>query len=672
MDKEQAREKIKALTKELRHHNYRYYVLANPEISDYEFDMKLKELEKLEEEYPDLADSHSPTQQVGGDITKFFPTVEHKYPMLSLNNSYNREEVVDFEKRIKKLISTSPEYVCELKYDGVAICITYKKGKLEKAVTRGDGYKGDEITANVKTIRSVPLKLLGNGYPDEFEIRGEIFLPRPVFARINEEREENNETPFANPRNAAAGTLKLQDSKVVAERKLDCFLYGLRGEGLPHKRHYENMLKARDWGFKVPPPEKTYITKAKDIDEIFNFIDHWNEERRKLDFDIDGVVVKVNDFDQQEELGFTAKSPRWAIAYKFAAEQAITKLESISYQVGRTGALTPVANLRPVLLAGTKVKRASLYNADQMKDLDIREGDVVTVEKGGDIIPKIVSVDYDKRPEDSQPTTFIENCPACGSELVRDEGEAVHYCPNSWGCPPQVKRKMQHFVSRKAMDIDGLGAETINLLYDENLIKNIADIYELKKEDILPLERMADKSADNLINGVEASKEQPFEKVLYAIGIRYVGATVAKKLALHFKSIDNLKNATEEELKEADEIGEKIAESIEAFFQEERNIKIIESLKEKGLNFELSDEEVEGGTDKLKDLTFVVSGVFSDFSRDELKKSIEQNGGKVTGSVSGNTDYLIAGENMGPKKRKKAEELDVSVIDEEKYKEMIA
>ena len=628
MQAKEAQARISELTKVLHQHNYNYYQLDRPTISDYDFDMLLKELQELEETFPQYADELSPTKRVGGQITKKFETVVHKYPMLSLGNSYNREDLTDFDERVQKLAGRAVEYVCELKYDGVAIGITYVNGKLQRAVTRGDGSKGDDITANVKTIRSIPLQLQGEDYPKEFEIRGEIFYPLSVFQRINEEREEAGEATLANPRNAASGTLKMQDSSVVAQRTLDSYLYYVLGDNLPMETHFESLNNARKWGFKAPPKEKNMIAKCNSIDEIFEFIDYWENNRHQLDFEIDGIVIKVNDYHLQEELGYTAKSPRWAIAYKYKTAQAKTKLEEITYQVGRTGAITPVANLTPVLLAGTTVKRASLHNADQIEKLDVRVGDIVLVEKGGEIIPKIVGVDINQRPADSQPHQYITACPECGTELRRLEGEAQHYCPNEWACPPQIKGKMAHFISRKAMDIDGLGEETIQQLYESGLIKNISDIYDLTVEQLLPLGRMAEKSANNLVDGVEASKKIPFERVLFAIGIRFVGETVAKKLAKGLKNIENIQNATIEELVAIDEIGDKIAESVHHFFAEEKNRELIQKLKEKGLQFEIVETESTQASNKLEGQTFVVSGVFEKFSRDELKQAIEDHGGK--------------------------------------------
>lgn len=671
MTASEAKEKIQQLTQVINQHNYNYYVLSNPTVSDYDFDMLLEQLIKLEQEFPEFVDENSPTKRVGGDITKVFETVKHKYPMLSLGNSYSKEEIADFETRIKKLVEDEIEYVCELKYDGVAIGITYVDGKLTRALTRGDGTQGDDITTNVKTIKSIPLQLMGNDYPKEFEIRGEIFLPKAVFEELNREREEIGEQLYANARNTASGTIKMQDSAAVAQRRLDSYLYFVLGENLSFKTHYESIETAGKWGFKVPSAKDNFIKKCKNIDEIFDFINYWDKKRNELNFDIDGVVIKVNNYSQQEEMGFTAKSPKWAIAYKFKAEQVKTKLLEITYQVGRTGAITPVANLQPVLLAGTMVKRASLHNADQIEKLDIRVGDWVFVEKGGEIIPKIVGVEMIQRDIFSQPTQYITHCPECNTKLERTEGDAKHFCPNEWGCPPQIKGKMQHFISRKAMNIDGLGEETIEQLYNAGLAKNIVDLYRLTKEQLLPLERMAEKSVNNLLKGLEDSKKVPFERVLFAIGIRYVGETVAKKLARHFKNIDAVMQASFEELIAADEIGDKIAESIIQFFSVEENEQMIMELKNKGLQFSLSEQQLENTSDKLAGLTFVVSGVFSLFSRDELKNLIEQNGGKVSGSISKKTNYIVAGENMGPSKLEKATELGVAIIDEQQFSAMI-
>ncbi|WP_053992591.1 NAD-dependent DNA ligase LigA [Mangrovimonas sp. TPBH4] len=657
---------ITALREELRKHNYNYYVLDNPTISDYDFDMKLKELQELEVKHPEYYDSSSPTLRVGGAVTKNFETVAHEYRMYSLDNSYSKEDLLDWEARIKKLVDGDISYTCELKYDGASISLTYEDGKLQKAVTRGDGFQGDDVTTNIKTIKSVPLQLNGD-YPPKFDIRGEIVLPFEGFNKMNEERIEIGEEPYRNPRNTASGSLKLQDSAEVAKRPLECLLYTVIGPNLDIATQYECLDKARSWGFKVPNTAHL----ANSIEEVLEFIAYWDTKRFELPYETDGVVIKVNDLYHQEELGYTAKAPRWAIAYKFKAEQVSTRLNSITYQVGRTGAITPVANLDPVELAGTIVKRASLHNADQIEKLDIRVGDEVFVEKGGEIIPKIIAVDLSKRPMDSQPTQYISHCPECDTELVRQEGEAQHYCPNYNGCKPQIIGRIQHYISRKAMDIEGMGGETVALLVNGGLIDNYSDLYELTKEQILPLERMADKSADNLLKGIEASKQIPFERVLYALGIRYVGETVAKKLAKHYKSIDNLKAASLEDLVNVDEIGVKIAESVLAFFEDEANINIVERLKHFGVQLEISAEKLAEQTDKLKNLTFVVSGVFETVSRDELKKLIEDNGGKVSSSISSKTSYLVAGDKMGPSKRTKAEKLNLAIISEREFLQMV-
>ncbi|MBL4669945.1 MAG: NAD-dependent DNA ligase LigA [Flavobacteriales bacterium] len=671
MTKEDVKQKIEQLSEQLRIHNYNYYVLSETTISDYDFDMLLKELQKLEEDFPEFAVETSPTQRVGGTITKNFKTVKHKYRMLSLGNSYSKEDIEDFETRIKKLVENELEYICELKYDGVAIGITYKNGKLVQAVTRGDGVQGDDVTANVKTIRSIPLQLKGNDYPDEFEIRGEIFFPKDVFEQLNKDREEIGEDLYANPRNTASGTLKMLNSGVVAQRKLDCYLYFVMGDNLPFETHFDSILKAGEWGVKIPREKQKYIKKCKTIDEIFEFINYWDKERNNLNFEIDGVVIKVNNYARQEEIGFTAKSPKWAIAYKFKAEKVSTQLLEITYQVGRTGAITPVANLQSVLLGGTTVKRASLHNADQIEKLDIRVNDTVFVEKGGEIIPKIVGVEIAQRDIFSVPTEYITTCPECETALVRKEGDAKHFCPNEWGCPPQIKGKMQHFISRKALNIDGLGEETIDLLFENNLAKNNADLYRLTYEQLFELESFKEKKSQNIIDGLIASKQIPFERVLYGIGIRYVGETVAKKLARQFKNIDNIINASFEELIAADEIGDKIAESIIHFFSIESNVELIERLKKYELQFELSEEQLANATTKLEGLVFVVSGVFSKFSRDELKSTIEQNGGKVSSSISKKTSYIVAGENMGPSKLAKAEKLEVNIINEDQFLELL-
>jgi DNA ligase (NAD+) len=660
-------QKITALREELQQHNYNYYVLDAPVISDLEFDMKMKELQELEDKHPDFFDEDSPTQRVGGGITKNFTTVVHEHRMYSLDNAYSKEELADWEARVQRGLGNAPvQFTCELKYDGASISMTYENGKLAKAVTRGDGFQGDDVTTNVRTIKSVPLKLKGN-YPEKFDIRGEIILPLEGFAKMNQELIELGETPYSNPRNTASGSLKLQDSALVAKRPLDCLLYSIIGNNLPIATQYEGLEKARNWGFKVPKEAKL----AQNMEEVLAFIDYWDTHRHDLPYETDGVVIKVNDIHQQEELGYTAKSPRWAIAYKFKAEQASTKLNSISYQVGRTGAITPVANLEPVQLAGTIVKRASLHNADQIEKLDVRVGDTVFVEKGGEIIPKIIAVDFTKRPEDLMPTLYIDKCPECLTELVRKEGEAQHYCPNFYGCPPQIIGRVQHYISRKAMDIEGLGGETVALLHNSGLIENYADLYELKKEHIVPLERMADKSAENLINGIEKSKEIPFERVLYALGIRYVGETVAKKLAKHYKTIDNLANASLMDLILVDEIGERIAQSVVDFFENEQNRTLIERLKGYGVQLEVKETASTAVSNKLAGNTFVVSGVFAKFSRDELKKAIEDNGGKVGSSISSKTNYVVAGDNMGPAKLEKAQKLGVKIISEDAFIEMI-
>ena len=660
-------EQINQLREELRKHNHNYYVLDNPTITDYEFDVKLKELQKLEDAHPEFYDANSPTLRVGGEITKNFNTVTHDFRMYSLANSYSKEDLEDWETRIKKMVDGDVEYTCELKYDGASISLTYEDGKLLRAVTRGDGYQGDEVTTNIKTINSIPLKLKGD-YPKRFDIRGEIILPFEGFKKMNEERIEAGEDPYRNPRNTASGSLKLQDSSEVAKRPLDCLLYHIIGERLPLVTHFESLEKVREWGFKVPSIAK----EAKNMNEVLEFVNYWDIHRHDLPYETDGVVIKVNSIFQQEELGYTAKSPRWAIAYKFKAEQAVTLLNEITYQVGRTGAITPVANLEPVELAGTIVKRASLHNADQIAKLDIREGDTVRVEKGGEIIPKIVDVDFDKRNSDSIPTKYITHCPECQTELIRQEGDAKHFCPNTDGCPPQIAGRIQHFISRKAMDIDGLGSETVALLVENGLIKNYADLFELTVAQILPLERMAEKSAENLIAGVETSKQIPFERVLFALGIRFVGETVAKKLAKHYKNIDAMANASEEELINVDEIGDVISKSVIDFFSSEENIETIERLKSYGVQLEISQEEMANQTDKLSGSVFVVSGVFTKVSRTELKKLIENNGGKVSSSISKKTSYVVAGDKMGPSKKTKAEGLGVPLISEEDFLVMIS
>ena len=659
---------ISALREELNQHNYNYYVLDTPTISDFEFDVKLKTLQDLEDQNPQYFDESSPTQRVGGAITKNFETVAHDYRMYSLDNSYSKEDLVDWEIRLQKVLgNVDLQYTCELKYDGASISITYENGKLKRAVTRGDGFQGDDVTNNIKTIKSIPLQLKGSDYPAKFDIRGEIVLPFAGFEKMNQELIEIGESPYSNPRNTASGSLKLQDSSEVAKRPLECLLYFIVGNNLGIETQLEGLDTARKWGFKVPNEAKL----ANNLDEVFGFIEYWDKHRHILPYETDGVVIKVNSFHYQDELGFTAKSPRWAIAYKFKSEQVSTILNSISYQVGRTGAITPVANLEPVQLAGTVVKRASLHNADQIAKLDIRVDDTVFVEKGGEIIPKIIGVDLEKRPSNSEPTIYITHCPECNSELSRVEGEANHYCPNFYECPPQIIGRIEHYISRKAMDIEGLGGETVALLVENNLINNYSDLYELKIEDIIPLERMAQKSAENIVNGVEKSKQIPFERVLYALGIRFVGETVAKKLARHYKNIRAMQSATLMDLVLVDEIGERIAQSVVSFFENYENIKIIDRLNEFGVQMEILEKNNPNATSILNGKTFVVSGVFSLFSRDELKQSIEDNGGKVGSSISAKTDYVVAGENMGPAKLDKANKLKIPIISEIEYSNLL-
>lgn len=658
---------IQDLRDELNQHNHNYYVLDNPTITDFEFDQKLKQLQELETQHPEFFDENSPTQRVGGTITKNFNTVVHDHRMYSLDNSYSKEDLIDWENRIQKVLGNVPlQYTCELKYDGASISITYENGKLKRAVTRGDGFQGDDVTNNIKTIKSIPLQLKGS-YTARFDIRGEIILPYAGFEKMNQELIEIGETPYSNPRNTASGSLKLQDSSEVAKRPLECLLYFIVGNNLNFSTQFDGLETARKWGFKVPKEAKL----ANSIEEVFDYINYWDTHRHNLPYETDGVVIKVNNLHQQDELGYTAKSPRWAMAYKFKAEQVSTVLNSISYQVGRTGSITPVANLKPVQLAGTIVKRASLHNADQIEKLDIRVGDTVFVEKGGEIIPKIIGVDFSKRNPDSKKTEYIAYCPECNSELVRTEGEANHYCPNFYGCPPQIIGRIQHYISRKAMDIEGLGGETVALLFNNNLVKDYSDLYELTVEDILPLERMAQKSAENLVNGVQKSKEIPFDRVLYALGIRYVGETVAKKLAKHYKTIDAIQNASLLDLILVDEIGEKIAQSVMEFFENQENVKIIERLKQFDVQMELVEKFNPNATDILSGKTFVVSGVFEKFSRDDLKKAIEDNGGKVGSSISAKTDYVVAGDNMGPAKLEKANQLKVPIISETDFLSMI-
>lgn len=657
-----AASRINILRNQLADHNHAYYLLDNPTISDYEFDKLLEELIALESSHPEFFDANSPSQRVGGSVNTSFETVNHKRPMLSLGNTYSEEELRDFDKRIQKILTEPYTYVCELKYDGVSISLHYKNGVLQQALTRGDGTQGDDVTSNVRTINSIPLKLKGNP-PKEFEIRGEIFIPHKGFKQMNTDRLESGFDAFANPRNAASGTLKLQDSKVVASRPLDCFLYHSLGDLIDIDSHFDRLVNARNWGFKTPTDTQTCST----INEVLEFVNYWEKARKDLPYDIDGIVIKVDSVLQQEDLGYTAKSPRWAISYKFKAEQAVTTLETITYQVGRTGAITPVANLKPVKLAGTVVKRASLHNADQIAKLDVREGDTVYVEKGGEIIPKIVGVVEKDRDLFSSPTNYITKCPECQTELIRKDGEAQHYCMNEKGCPPQIKGKIEHFISRKAMNIDSLGSETIDQFFKEGLVNNIADLYALKKEDLLPLERMAEKSASKAIFSIEQSKNIPFERVLYALGIRYVGVTVAKKLAFHYQSFDKLKSSDIEGLMGVDEIGGRIAESVLNWTSKEENIRLMNRLQDAGVQLEIDSKILADRTHILQGHSFVISGVFIDYSRDEIKKLIEQNGGKNTSSISKKTSYLIAGDKMGPSKREKAEKLGIKIITENEF-----
>lgn len=662
------KEKIDQLRADLHRHNYNYYVLNAPEISDKEFDDRMRELQELEKEHPEYQDDNSPTMRVGSDLNKNFTQVAHKYPMLSLGNTYSESEVTDFYDRVKKALNEDFEICCELKYDGTSISLTYENGKLVRAVTRGDGEKGDDVTDNVKTIRTIPLVLHGS-YPESFEIRGEILMPWEVFEELNLEKEAREEPLFANPRNAASGTLKLQNSAIVASRKLDAYLYYLLGEELPCDGHYENLQAAAGWGFKT----SEHMKKAHSLEEVFEYIRYWDTERKNLPVATDGIVLKVNSMRQQKNLGFTAKSPRWAIAYKFQAERALTRLNKVTYQVGRTGAVTPVANLDPVQLSGTIVKRASLYNADIIEGLDLHIGDMVYVEKGGEIIPKITGVDKDARSMlIGEKVKFITHCPECGSKLIRYEGEAAHYCPNETSCPPQIKGKIEHFISRKAMNIDGLGPETVDMFYRLGLIKNTADLYQLTVDDIKNLDRMGEKSAENIIKGIEASKEVPFERVLFALGIRFVGETVAKKIAKSFNDIDELENANLEKLINIDEIGEKIAQSILTYFANPLNRELIERLKSTGLQLYRREEDLSGYTDKLAGQSIVISGVFTHHSRDEYKELIEKNGGKNVGSISAKTSFILAGENMGPAKLEKAHKLGIKLMSEDEFLTLIS
>ena len=660
-------ERIYQLREELHTHNYNYYVLNSPVISDIEFDHMMRELQDLEAKYPETYDENSPTMRVGSDINKDFVQVEHRYPMLSLGNTYSEEEVTDFYERVRKSLNEDFEICCEMKFDGTSISLTYENGKLVRAVTRGDGVKGDDVTNNVKTIRTIPLVLKGDNYPKEFEIRGEILMPWEVFEKLNKEREAREEPLFANPRNAASGTLKLQNSSVVASRKLDAYLYYLLGDNLPCDGHYENLQEARKWGFKISDTTR----KVKTLQEVFDFIKYWDTERKNLPVATDGIVLKVNSIRQQKNLGYTAKSPRWAIAYKFQAEKALTKLQKVTYQVGRTGAITPVANLDPVQLSGTIVKRASLHNADIIESLDLHEGDMVYVEKGGEIIPKITGVDIASRTPDSMPVKFITHCPECGEPLTRFDDEAAHYCTNEDSCPPQIKGKIEHFISRKAMNIEGLGPETVDLFYQEGMIGNAADLYNLREQDIARLERFGEKSAQNIMAGLEASRQVSFERVLFALGIRFVGETVAKKLARSIKNIDTLMSATKEELMAIDEIGEKIAESIIHFFSSEKNRELVARLKAAGLKMEMEAEETAAVSNILEGQSIVISGVFAVHSRDEYKDIIEKHGGKNVGSISKKTSFILAGENMGPSKLEKAQKLGIKIMDEKEFLELI-
>jgi DNA ligase (NAD+) len=671
MSPNEAKDQIQALTAELRQHTYNYYVLAMPTISDYDFDKKLEQLSALEKQFPEFADPESPTQVVGGDITKEFVTVKHRWPMLSLGNTYNEQELIDFDQRVRKAIGDNFEYVCELKFDGLSMSLTYENGKLARAVTRGDGTQGDDVTVNVRTIHSIPKKLAAGNYPDLFEIRGEVFMHLKAFERLNKERIDNGEMPYANPRNFASGTIKLQDSAEVARRPLDCFLYGLYTEKTLFKTHWESLEAVKSWGFHV----NDHSRLCSNINSVLEFIDHWDKERFDLSYDIDGIVIKVNNYSQQQELGFTAKSPRWAISYKFKAERVETELLQVTYQVGRTGAVTPVANLKPVLLAGTTVKRATLHNADEVTErLKLHEHDTVFVEKGGEIIPKIISVNLDKRKPDAKPIAYITHCPACGTPLLRTEGEAAWYCPNDEGCPPQIVGKMQHFIGRKAMNIDGLGDETIETLYRQEFIKHISDLYILheRADELKKLGRFGEKSINNMLDGIEKSKQMPFEKVLFGLGIRYVGETVAKKLVAHFKTIDNLMAATVEELIAAEEIGGRIAQSITEYFDDDNHKQEIEKLKARGLQFVAEEKDVTFASDKLSGQSFIISGVFETYSRDELKDLIEQNGGKILSSISAKLNYLVAGDNMGPAKLDKANKLNIPIISDEELLAMIS
>lgn len=663
--------KVEALTAELNEYNYQYYVLANSVISDYDFDQKLKELEALEKAHPEYRDPNSPTLKIGGDITSKFNTVKHRWPMLSLSNTYNEEELRDFDQRVQKAIGHPVQYVCELKFDGLSISLTYQQGKLTQAVTRGDGTQGDDVTQNVKTIRNIPHQLKKAGYPEEFEIRGEIFMHKAAFDRLNKEREENDEQTYANPRNFASGTIKLQDSAEVAKRPLDCFLYFLYADNrnkLFHT-HWESLQEVKSWGF--PVADQTQLCNS--IEEVLTFVHYWDTARHQLSYDIDGIVIKVNEYAYQEELGFTAKSPRWATSFKFKAERVETILKEVTYQVGRTGAVTPVANLEPVLLAGTTVKRASLHNANEIERLDLHEGDSVFVEKGGEIIPKIIAANPEKRQPDAQPILYPTQCPECGTELIRQEGEAVHYCPNENGCKPQIVGKIQHFIGRKMMDIQGLGDETIETFYKLGLLHHISDLYtlEARKDELVNIERFGQKSIDNMVAGIEQSKTKPFEKVLFGLGIRHVGETVAKKLAFHFKNIDNLKTASIEDIATVPDIGDRIAESLYNYLHTDSSLEELGKLQSYGLQFEIEEVEITLAGDSLVGKTFLISGVFADYSREDLAALIESHGGKMVSSISAKLNYLVAGDKMGPSKLAKAEKLNIPIISEQELLQLI-
>lgn len=667
MNKAEARDRIEKLRKELDEHNNRYYVLNQPAISDFEYDILMNELDTLEKMFPEFAAEDSPTRRIGSDLQTEFVQYQHAYPMLSLGNTYSEDELREFDSRTKKTLSETVEYVCELKFDGASISITYRNGSMLRALTRGDGTRGDDVTVNVRTIRSLPIKVNVKEVPDEFIVRGEILMPRSVFERINKERTEAGLVPFANPRNAAAGTLKTLDTRIVASRSLTCMIYFLLSEDLPHDSHYDNLMQTRQWGFNVPDSMKL----CRNIDEVLTFVRHWDTERKKLPFDIDGVVIKVNSLRQQEELGFTAKSPRWAIAYKFKAEEASTRLKSVAFSVGRTGTVTPVANLEPVFLSGSTVKRATLHNADQIALLDLHQNDVVFVEKGGEVIPKIVGVDVTARDEKSRRIEFITNCPECGTVLVRNEGEANHFCPNYLHCPPQIKGRIEHFIGRRAMNIEGLGEETVDLLFSRKMIRTFADLYDLKKEDLTPLERMGEKSASNIINSIRKSTGIHYSRVLYALGIRHVGETVAKTIAKKFRNIDDLMNATLNDIMAVREIGPKIAASIVAYFADSDNREIINRLKAAGVT--LSDTSAVGKSgESLAGKTVVISGTFEKHSRDEYKVLIENNGGKNSSSISGSTSFILAGENMGPAKKEKAAELGIPLVNEQEFLKIIS